>query len=392
MEKKIQPDWFSLSLVQRVIDVLGPDNIRFVGGAVRDTLLGRAVEDIDAACRHHPATTTGLLKRAGVKVIPTGIDHGTVTAVLDGQTIEITTLRSDTETDGRHATVAFTDDWLEDAARRDFTFNALYLSSGGELYDPYGGVADLKAGRVRFIGDAEMRIKEDALRIMRFFRFHAWYGTGPLDDAGLAASKHQIALLGSLSAERVRAELLKMFSAPAPFLSIRSFAKIGGSEVLKLVAVNERQLEVYLSSEKEQGIAIDPLLRLACWVSLGSDKVNGFARRFRFSNKEKERLRAAAKGLEVACPEDEREMRKLYYELGPDAAQVSIMTQPEAVGQGCFDVLNAWQIPTFPVKGGDLIARGALAGPEISRKLEQLEALWIKSDFQLGKNDLLSRL
>lgn len=392
MEKKIRPDWFSLPLVQRVIDVLGAGNIRFVGGAVRDTLLGRKVEDIDAACRHNPGTTMDLLTRAGLKVIPTGIDHGTVTAVLEERTIEITTLRRDSETDGRHATVSYTDDWSEDAARRDFTFNAMYLSSDGTLYDPYNGLADLKGGRVRFIGDADVRIEEDALRIMRFFRFHAWYGEGALDSVALEACRRQVWRLEALSAERIRTELLKIFSAHNPTVSIGSFVDIGGSSALKLPAVRQGRLQTYLSNETEHGVAIDPLLRLASWACPEPSDVTDFVRQFRFSNKDGKRLYNAAKGLEACRPESKHALRKLYYTLGRDAAQLSVMTRGEGADKSCFEVLQNWQVPIFPVMGRDLLAKGEVPGPEISRKLGELEALWIESDFQLSKKDLLSVL
>ncbi|WP_417465070.1 CCA tRNA nucleotidyltransferase [Kordiimonas sp.] len=392
MAKKIHADWLTRPLVKQVLEVLGPDNMRFVGGAVRDTFLGRPVKDIDAACRLHPQVTMELLERSGIKVVPTGIAHGTVTAVLDDETIEITTLRSDLETDGRHAKVAFTEDWQQDASRRDFTFNALYLTSCGEIFDPFGGIADLEAGRVRFIGVAEERIMEDALRIMRFFRFHAWYGAGALDDEGLAACQKHIALLESLSGERIRDELLKILMAPDPLPSLCAFVDIGGADVLKLGLVNTARLKTYITHEQQRQLAPDPILRLACWLSVKRGGVKALASDLRFSNKERSRLYSALEGVSVAPLQSPSQLRALYYRFGRDAANVAVMAGDEEPSDLCLDVLNNWQVPTLPVKGGDLVALGKPEGPEISRRLRELEMLWVESDFSLSKDDLLAQI
>ncbi|MCG8506772.1 MAG: CCA tRNA nucleotidyltransferase, partial [Sphingomonadales bacterium] len=210
---RLEAPWLADAAVTRVVAALGANNCRFVGGAVRNTLLGEPVTDIDIATRLEPDAVIARLEAAEIKAVPTGLKHGTVTAVAEGHAIEVTTLRHDVETDGRHAKVAFTDDWQADAARRDFTFNALYAAPDGTLYDYFGGLDDLKAGHVRFIGDAEARITEDALRILRFFRFHAHYGAGGMDAAGLDACAALAGRLDILSVERVRDELLKLLAA-----------------------------------------------------------------------------------------------------------------------------------------------------------------------------------
>ncbi len=388
---KIQADWLKRPGVCRIVECLGPENIRFVGGAVRDTLIGREVHDIDAATLYPPEKTIELLEEGGIKVIPTGIDHGTVTAIADSEKVEITTLRHDLETDGRRAVVTYTESWKADAARRDFTFNALYLSADGELHDPFAGVPDLKAGRVRFIGNAETRIEEDALRILRFFRFHAWYGKGLPDEVGLAACQQKASLLKGLSAERVRQELLKLLGAPDPFGAIVAFERTGGTAVLHLGALNSVRLQTFIGHERMYGFEPDALLRLACWLTLEEEAVPAFARRFRLSGKERERLSAAVKGLNATPPATPRALRAFIYRHGHDAGQCALFVH-EMSNAELVSILRDWRVPEFPIKGGDIIARGVEAGPEVSQAMKRLEAEWIASDFGLGAADLLERL
>src|SRR6201996_6519457 len=234
---------------------------KFVGGAVRNALLNKPVADIDIATPLLPDDVVARLKKAGLGAVPTGIEHGTVTAVVNGKPLEITTLRRDVSTDGRRATVAFTTDWAEDAQRRDFTMNALYADADGEILDTVGGIADLQAGHVRFVGDPITRIKEDYLRILRLFRFHAWYGKGELDDAALKASAAEKAGLAQLSGERIQKEMLKLLAAenPAPVLRVMAASGILG-EILP-GDLNIARLERLVTIDANNFFAPDPVLR-----------------------------------------------------------------------------------------------------------------------------------
>lgn len=388
---KIQADWLNRPGVQRIVHCLGAENIRFVGGAVRDTIVGREVHDIDAATVYPPEKTSELLEGAGIKVIPTGIDHGTVTAIANSDKVEITTLRHDMETDGRRAVVAYTDNWEADAARRDFTFNALYLSADGEVHDPFDGLSDLEAGRVRFIGNAETRIEEDALRILRFFRFHAWYGRGAPDAAGCDACKQKVALLRALSAERVRDELLKLLAAPEPFEALTAFEATGATAVLHLGLLNSLRLRNYIKAEHRHGFDADALLRLACWLTLEAHEVPAFARRLRLSGKQRDALLAAVEGLHADAPETARGLRAFIYKRGHGAAKCALFSSDICDGE-LVRLLKDWRVPEFPIKGGDIIARGVEAGPAVSGLMKSLETEWFESDFQLSRDELLSRV
>ncbi|WP_417450737.1 CCA tRNA nucleotidyltransferase [Kordiimonas sp.] len=389
---KAHADWLDRPYVRKIVSSLGSDNIRFVGGAVRDWLAGRVVRDIDAATPLAPEVVQERLEAHGIKAVPTGIEHGTITAVCDGDTVEITTLRMDMETDGRRATVTFTDNWKTDAARRDFTFNALYLSPEGKLHDPFDGQADLKAGRVRFIGDAETRIEEDALRIMRFFRFHAWYGKGEPDREGMSACRQKVALLKALSAERVRSELLKLFAAPEPNESITAFERIGATAVLRLGPLNSVRLSRYIAREQMFDFEIDALMRLACWLVLKQDEVAAFARQFRLSTKDRVRLEAMTGGWVAGVPGTAAELRSFIYRAGRNAAQVCVLAAEDDPPDELVRLLKSWEKPVFPLKGGDLIDHGLEPGPEVSRRLVALEDLWVKSDFSLSRADLLEKV
>lgn len=286
-------DWLTAPATRAVLDALeaagGPDCVRFVGGCVRNALMGQTVDDLDLATRLLPEATMAALQKAGLKVVPTGIAHGTVTAVSKGRPYEITTLRRDVSTDGRNATVAFTDDWAEDAARRDFRLNALYADAQGRVFDPTGqGVEDAREGRIVFVGEPETRIREDYLRILRFFRFFAWYGRGEPDTAGLAACADLSEGMVRLSAERVSKELLKLLAAPDPRPAVRAMSETGVLARLLPEADQPAAFEVMV------GLTGDPVLRLSALLSSDQPKVEAAAKRLRLPNAMRDRLLAAA--------------------------------------------------------------------------------------------------
>src|ERR1700761_8412569 len=274
------------------LDAAGID-FRFVGGAVRDGLLGRKVSDIDVATPAMPEDVVRAVEAAGLKAIPTGIAHGTVTAIVARQPFEVTTLRRDVETDGRHAVVAFTDDWRADAARRDFTMNALYADRDGTITDFFGGEDDARAGRVRFIGDPARRIEEDALRILRFFRFHAWYGRGALDPAGLTASTQLAGMIGRLSGERVRVELLKTLAAPDPAPSWSAMIEAGVMAHTVPAALRVDRLSAMTALERDLRLPADPLRRLAALTGVPSAELLATLKdRLKLSNRDEAHLRS----------------------------------------------------------------------------------------------------
>ncbi|WP_425450012.1 CCA tRNA nucleotidyltransferase [Virgifigura deserti] len=373
--------------------------IRFVGGCVRDAVLGRPVKDIDIATPDPPDRVMALLAQGGVRAIPTGIAHGTVTALADGTAFEITTLRHDVETFGRHARVAFTDDWAADAARRDLTVNALSCAPDGSLYDPFGGLADLKAGRIRFVGDPEARIREDVLRLLRFFRFYAHYGVPPPDEAALAAARALAPLLPTLSGERIRDELLKLLAAPDPAAVVELMRD---QDVLRHImpeAANPGRLRALVTIE---GIVparlvagADPLRRLAALLEASAAAAEVVAKRLRLSNAERERLVDLAEPPLVSPDLDRQTRRRLLYMLGAerfrDAALLawaaSITEQPTTTRhevEAWTDLLATaadWTPPVFPLKGRDFLTLGLKPGPAVGGLLEEIERWWIDNDF-----------
>lgn len=385
---KIEADWLDSNIVVKVVEALGADNLRFVGGVVRDTFLGLGVDDIDAATLHKPQHTMELLKAADVKVIPTGLQHGTVTAVLGERHIEITTLRIDVETDGRHAEVSFTDSWLEDAKRRDFTFNAMYLTPSGMLFDPFEGMEDLKAGRVRFIGDAVERIKEDALRIMRLFRFHAHFGKTTLEPTALAACQQLAPMLQSLSVERIRAELGKLLKAPEPLPALETMVNIGIFNALGQGDVDLSNLEQVIQNERILKADIDPLLRL---YSLFQNQTNAgrIASWLKLSRKNRVFLQSLERVSKDDFPTDEVSVRRYIYRHGIEVSKAVALSVNQ---QKVFRYCDKWQVPSFPLQGRDLMAEGMLAGPAVGEALKVLENEWIESDFSLTRQDLLKQL
>ena len=343
---------------------------RFVGGAVRDSLLGHAVADIDLATPLSPETVIERVRDSGFKPVPTGIAHGTVTAVLPDGPVEVTTLRRDVSTDGRHAVVAFTDDWREDAARRDFTMNALYADpTTGELFDYFGGLDDLKAGRVRFIGDPLQRIAEDHLRILRFFRFHARFGQA-VDEAGLEACTQRANDLMALSRERIAAELLKLLVAAraVPVIALMVERGIFRAVIPEIDAEGAARLAVLVEREGTAGVAPDAIRRLA--ALLPPQAAEAVGARLKLSNLDRKRLIAATAG-----PGDEGP-HALAYRVGVAGAVDRLLLAGEPV-----DAIRDWTPPTLPLTGGALVARGIGKGPEVARLLRQVESRWIAEGF-----------
>jgi poly(A) polymerase len=381
-----------------VIDALeragGADCARFVGGCVRNVLLGAPVADIDIATALTPPAVLEALSAGGVKAIPTGIDHGTITAVSRGQPFEITTLRRDVETDGRRAVVAFTTDWAEDAARRDFRLNALYADRAGRLFDPTGhGLADARAGAVVFVGDAATRIREDALRIVRYFRFLAWYGRGDPDPAALTACREGRDLLAGLSAERIGQELTKLLAAPDPRLAVRLMAEAGVLERLAPGAGDLRRFDALVDLEAGGPGQADPILRLAALAPGDPDVGRAVATRLRLANAQRDRLVAALGADPPLGPAmSPRGMRRAIWTLGAetfaDRARLawagSDAPGDPAVSAGWRDALalaRTWRRPTPPVTGETILAAGLTPGPRVGEILRAVERWWIDNDF-----------
>jgi poly(A) polymerase len=380
----------------------GEDCARFVGGCVRDALLRRPVGDIDIATTLEPPKVVAALERAGLRAVPTGLAHGTVTAVADGRPFEITTLRRDVETDGRRAVVAFTDDWAQDAARRDFRLNALYADARGRLFDPTGcGVGDALAGAVVFVGDPRTRIREDALRIARYFRFLAWFGRGRPDAAALAACAELAALVETLSAERLGAELLKLLAAEDPREAVRLMDEAG---VLRRLIPGDGGLarfDALVRIETEILFSEDPLLRLAALLPPDPAAGEAAARRLRLSNAQRDRLTAAL-GAEPPLVSwmSPRATRRAVYALGAptfcdrvmlawaDADRPATSVQWRAL----LPMARSWTPPVLPLTGDEVAAAGVPRGPMIGAVLREVEAWWIDHDFIDDKLSIMERL
>ena len=372
-------EWRERPGLRRIVAALTADGgaIKAVGGAVRDTLLGLPVADIDLATPLLPEEVTRRLAAADIKVIPTGIAHGTVTAIASGDHHEITTLRRDVETDGRRATVAFADDWRDDAARRDFTINALYADpETGAIDDWFGGLADLDAGRVAFIGDAATRIAEDHLRILRFYRFAARFGRGDLDSVSHAAVVTARQSLKSLSRERIADELLKILALPDPRAIVGQMAADGIFAVMlpELDPDFAAALDRLLANERSAAAVIAPLRRLAALLPADAAIAEQVASRLRLSTRQRKHLAALGRHrTDVGRP-----IRQLAHAIGVEAARdVHLLAgDPAAV-----EALSGWTVPQLPLKGGDIVARGIAAGPEVARILKAVEAEWVAENF-----------
>ena len=353
---------------------------RLVGGAVRDALLGLPVSDIDIATRLSPDDASARLAAAGIKVVPTGIAHGTITAVTPDGVFEVTTLRRDVATDGRHAVVAYTDDWAEDAARRDFTINALYANPlTGEIFDEVGGLDDLVARRVRFIGDPLQRIAEDHLRILRFFRFHARFGAGPPEIEGLAACAARARDLMALSRERIRDELLKLLCVADPVPTARVMVDRGILAPVLPEATDIIALGRLVAVEHGLNLACVALRRLAALMPADVALLDGMGARLRLSNADRKRLAAMAERLGTV-PTD---LRPLAFETSIDTAidrAALAAAEPHDIAQP-LRTLDGWTPPRLPVSGRDLIALGVPEGPEVSKALQDVQKLWVAAGF-----------
>lgn len=367
-------DWTRRPGLALLTRALGADDIRWVGGAVRDTLLGHPVKDIDCATRHRPETVIDRCAIAGIRTVPTGIDHGTITAILEDGPVEVTTLRRDVTTDGRRATVAFAEEWREDAARRDFTINALYVHpETREISDYFGGLDDLEARRVRFIGEPQARIREDHLRILRFFRFQARFGNAP-DPQGLAACSALAGTLKGLSRERIGGELLALLALPEPAPTVRLMAHAGVLPVV-LPETHARELAVLgqlFAAERAQGQPGDALRRLAALVPPIPALAETVAARLRLSKQQRARLVCAAERKET----DAADPRALAYREGIACARDRLLLAGAEIAS-----LAGWEVPKFPLKGGAIVARGVSAGPKVARVMQAVEMRWVAEGF-----------
>ena len=368
----------------------------FVGGCVRNTLRDCPVDDIDIATQLKPEETLAALKVAGIRAIPTGLEHGTVTAIVESRPFEITSLRRDVETDGRRAVVAFTQDWAEDAERRDFRLNAIYARHDGTIQEIVpGSIADALAGRVIFIGNADQRLREDYLRILRFFRFNAWYGAG-LDEEGLTACARQKDSLSKIAAERIWKELKRLLEAPDPSEAMMAMEESG---VLGVILPNAlaTELSSLVALEQTAGLRPDSLQRLMALIPRRTRETADIASRLRLSNAEAGRLAAwADPALGHVLGQDAAKQSELFYRYGPqavmDRALIEAAQQSDAEGLMIVSGLaDRWQKPVFPLRGEDALAAG-LTGPEVGAALRQLEEDWMSSGYTLSREALLSRL
>jgi poly(A) polymerase len=383
--------WLREGALARLLDVLGRDGeeARVVGGAVRNALLGEPIREFDIATTAVPQEVIRRATAAGFRPVPTGIEHGTITVVIGSRPFEVTTLREDVETFGRHASVRFGRDWRADAQRRDFTMNALSAGADGVVFDYVDGLADLNARRVRFIGDANKRIAEDYLRILRFFRFHAAYGHGLPDAAGLAACIAARAGLGQLSRERVRMELLKLLLARHATPALAAMAESG---LLVPVLGGVPDLAGFQNMAKVEtaaGVQADPVQRLGALGARIAEDAERLWQRLRLSNVEHERLASMAESWWRISPADEKGARALLYRLGPerfvDRVLLAWARSPATAHDPAWRALAAlpghWTAPVFPLKAADFIKRGVPQGPALGAALHEAEAAWIAADF-----------
>jgi poly(A) polymerase len=374
--------------VKALLDALAKAGIeaRFVGGWVRDNLLGIANDktDIDFAVDKPPEAVMKALDAADIKVVPTGLRHGTVTAIVKGRPFELTTLRRDVETDGRHAVVAFTDDWREDASRRDFTFNALYADRAGTIYDYFDGRADLASGRVRFIGDPDRRIAEDRLRVLRFFRFHAWYGKPPFDGPGLQACRRNAATVRGLSGERVRKELLRTLAAAGAADAFDAMLEAGVLDHWLPEYAGSTRLRALMAREA----APDPLRRLAAILTPGADAA-AIGKRLKLSTQESVRLQLM---LDPDHAIDAANLRASLYRLGTRLFVDRALLDAPGDWRAALGLAESWTPPEFPVGGADVLALGLKPGPTVGALIEAVERWWVDGDFSADRDACLAEL
>ena len=389
-------DWPGTRAVMAALEAARADGARFVGGCVRNELRGVPVDDIDIATQLKPEETLAALEAAGIRAIPTGLEHGTITAIYEGRPYEITSLRRDVETDGRRAVVAFTEEWAEDAERRDFRLNAIYAAANGRLHEVVpNSVQDALDGRVIFIGDADQRLREDYLRILRFFRFNAWYGAG-MDADGLAACERQKDGLAKIASERIWKELKRLMEAPDPSEAMLAMEETGVLEAV-LPGASASELPSLVSVEQGASLTPDPLQRLMAMMPRRARDVAAVTSHLRLSNAEAQRLTGwADPALSHVLGAQPEALRRLFYRFGTrtvldraliEAAQISAAEAYQALHAAASD----WQKPEFPLGGADALAAG-LSGPAVGETLRALEEDWIASDFSLSRSVLLARL
>lgn len=389
--KLTRQPWLEDAKTQRLLRAFAAKAIelRFVGGCVRDAIMGRPVGDIDCATPAPPKIVMELLDEAGLKAVPTGIAHGTVTAVVDGKPFEITTLRRDVACDGRHATVDYTNDWQEDAQRRDFTLNALYCEANGEVYDYTDGVKAAQAGRIQFIGDANQRIQEDALRILRFFRFYATHGRGEPDATALAACAKHKTMLQHLSGERIQQEMLKLLGAPEPAIAVQAMQAHG---ILDMVIPHCDTTLIAAPVATPH-----PLLRAAMLIGLDKDE-EALATRWKLSNRDRDLLHQLVHHPDRSWPSDDYAILRTARHLPQETYALLLCRNavlnditPETV-YATLSAAEALEMPRFPVNGDDLIQAGIPPGPELGQKLKALEAYWEEQRYEPDKGELMKQL
>ena len=387
-------EWLTAPATRRVISALNgvrPDCARFVGGCVRNALMSMPVSDIDIATQLEPEQVITTLRDEGMAVHKTGIEHGTVTAVANGATFEITTLRRDVSTDGRRATIAFTHDWVEDARRRDFRFNALYAEPNGRVHDVLGGgLDDINTRSVVFIGPPERRIEEDYLRILRFFRFFAIYGRDAVDEDGLAACGRMRDGLYQISAERIWTELKKLLSAKDPRDALKAMQDCGVLQIVLPDVWGLGLVDMIVAQDLEFDLTPDPLVRLMAMFSKDADLMDSVAGDLKLSNSERRRLIAASEDeTSLSTTLDDRDFRRVLYRLGEqtfhDRARLAWASRPDSASSTYWlTLLNAipgWDRPHLPVHGEDVIAAGIPPGPRIGEVLRRVEDWWVEQDF-----------
>ena len=395
--------WMQSEAILAIFQALPANSTRFVGGCVRNALMGVEVGDIDLATQLEPKDVAKALDSAKIRYVPTGIEHGTLTVVINKKSFEITSLRKDVETDGRRAVVSFTKDWSEDAQRRDLTINALYADLDGTIHDPTGqGLDDLKAKKFRFVGDAQARVQEDYLRILRFFRFMAWYGgDGKIDATALKACRENRRGLKKLSAERVWSELKKLLSARDPSRAVRIMLTNEILDTLLPEASNAEGLSRMVGLESREAIAPDSLLRLMSMSAREPLQMALLCERLKMSSKETARLRAWSDSSEALDPHaSDRDKLKAIYFAGKQV--VIDRSRVRAAGEGdplmssrwmsLADLAMGWTPPDFPLAGKDLIAAGVEPGPKMGKVLEALKVLWVRSNFTADRDKLLMAL
>jgi poly(A) polymerase len=405
MTEMLKPaDWMTAATTRAVMAALeargGAGCARFVGGAVRNSLMDQPVDDIDIATTLTPDQVTEALKAAGIRAIPTGVEHGTVTAIAARKPFEITTLRRDVATDGRHAEVVFTDDWAADAQRRDFRFNALYADASGQVFDPTGeGVADALAGRVVFVGNAVVRLQEDYLRTLRFFRFYAWYGRGEADAAALAACGAARDKLAALSAERVQKELFKLLAAPDPRAALALMDQTGVLAAVLPLAKSLERAGRLIEIDLQQKFPADPGLRLAALWPADPKAVRKASHEQRLSNAARDRLvQAAASEPALTSDMTAKALRQALWQEGAAALADRIrLTWAETGGaagpwMALLDQVKASVRPNLPVAGQDFMDAGLSPGPDLGKALKAVETWWVDQDFPADRALVLAQL